>query len=1010
AFRFQDGAQAPLAPLSHLTSTTPSAGFLTSTTTSSVNVPTIQAFEEHETVAELKFQPNIIPPPGDQELESKPYRGQQDTLCCLVSTPRNSSTNELSKAEESMKAAKSKATIGVLSTLITYLSLNSLYKSLNPEAFIWQDEDREEASWLASSRSWFDRKTCRWLGLCGVAHFRAVGRRFGHHVENSQKSLLPAQNDSTWQTTWTASNEALDDWSEEERRQREIPDYVMEFAPLVYLYSGEQFWPCDIAEHLYHITPKLNYTPIQAQWDHPSLKDLDDLNEWEHGRNVFLTSDDNPEERPDWIEGEKNIPETPSSNSLGDEESWTDWDESVDSDLLEDLNHDRDHWYDVGKDSTRDRGGDRNGPDHHSTPIPSDTAEGEDFLFPEDKAGSSPAEDLKHRSHKPLIKKHIVGGRSGAPAVLITVDKGDGVIDAFWFFFYSFNLGNVVFNIRFGNHVGDWEHCMIRFHHGVPKAVFFSEHSFGDAYSFEALEKIGKRPVIYSAEGSHAMYATPGTHAYILPWGLLHDVTDRGPLWDPALNVHSYTYDYLEDDLRSSNRTPTAPTEWFYFNGHWGDKFYPLSDSRQYRFAGQYHYVNGPLGPRFKNLGRRKYPFMHPPNWREPITYPANNDLSSTVASLLTMATTSSIPTSLLQIATIPYTSTVAASIHSQQSSSTIPASTTITAPASTTSPPPGDPENTGKCELLGSFAILVQAALGALALLVLVYKRWRERPQRPVKIWAFDASKQVFGSVLLHLLNLVMSMFSAGQVPLGASDAFQDEEYTPNPCSFYLLNLGIDTTIGIPILIVLLRIIHVGASYTPIARPPESIQSGYYGDPPRATWWLKQSILYFIGLLGMKFCVFLIFELLPWIIRVGDWALRWTEGNTAVQIAFVMLIFPTIMNAAQYYIIDTFIKKRTIDENGVGKGDEADAADGDDDNEEQGRLLGESDRHGEAEERVDGMAGVKSIRHKSGASMRESEEYDPSKDGEVSETSVVDRAATGVSGEENPANKSFAR
>lgn len=102
------------------------------------------------------------------------------------------------------------------------------------------------------------------------------------------------------------------------------------------------------------------------------------------------------------------------------------------------------------------------------------------------------------------------------------------------------------------------------------------------------------------------MYATPGTHAYILPWGLLHDITDRGPLWDPALNLFSFTYNHTTDELRSSTRTPQAPTNWFYFHGHWGDKFYPLSDPRQYRFAGQYHYVNGPLGPRYKNLGRKK--------------------------------------------------------------------------------------------------------------------------------------------------------------------------------------------------------------------------------------------------------------------------------------------------------------------------------------------------------------------------------------------------------------------
>ena len=102
------------------------------------------------------------------------------------------------------------------------------------------------------------------------------------------------------------------------------------------------------------------------------------------------------------------------------------------------------------------------------------------------------------------------------------------------------------------------------------------------------------------------MYAEPGTHTYILPFGLLRDHTDRGPLWDPALNSHTYTYDYVSDTLRSSTLTPHAPTEWFYFGGHWGDKYYPLEDERQYRFAGQYHYVNGPLGPRFKNLGRKK--------------------------------------------------------------------------------------------------------------------------------------------------------------------------------------------------------------------------------------------------------------------------------------------------------------------------------------------------------------------------------------------------------------------
>ena len=110
---------------------------------------------------------------------------------------------------------------------------------------------------------------------------------------------------------------------------------------------------------------------------------------------------------------------------------------------------------------------------------------------------------------------------------------------------------------------------------------------------------------MYSAVGSHAMYATPGVHNYILPLGLLHDTTDRGPLWDPVLNSQTYIYSPRTSTLHPTTRTPSAPTAWFFFSGHWGDKVYRLTDSRQYMVAGNYHYESGPLGPRDKNLGRR---------------------------------------------------------------------------------------------------------------------------------------------------------------------------------------------------------------------------------------------------------------------------------------------------------------------------------------------------------------------------------------------------------------------
>lgn len=209
-----------------------------------------------------------------------------------------------------------------------------------------------------------------------------------------------------------------DDLASDPRVMHEIPQYVLDYAPLVHLYSEEQFWPCDIKEHLFHVTPELNYTPIKGL-PRLNLTNLDLLNQFAEGRYVYLTSNDNVEDRPDWLSGQINIPD-----------DYTD-------DAASDLS---------GSQSTTD-----------------------------------------------MSPKQSHGGHSDAPAVLLTVDKGDGIVDAFWFFFYSYNLGNVVFNVRFGNHIGDWEHTLIRFEHGKPQVVFVSEHFFGSAYSYSAVEKIGNR-------------------------------------------------------------------------------------------------------------------------------------------------------------------------------------------------------------------------------------------------------------------------------------------------------------------------------------------------------------------------------------------------------------------------------------------------------------------------------------------------------------------------------------
>jgi len=64
-----------------------------------------------------------------------------------------------------------------------------------------------------------------------------------------------------------------------------------------------------------------------------------------------------------------------------------------------------------------------------------------------------------------------------------------------------------VLGARFGNHVGDWEHTMVRFINGVPQTVYYSAHASGTAYRYSAVEKSGDRPISYTAIGTHANYA-----------------------------------------------------------------------------------------------------------------------------------------------------------------------------------------------------------------------------------------------------------------------------------------------------------------------------------------------------------------------------------------------------------------------------------------------------------------------------------------------------------------------
>lgn len=133
-----------------------------------------------------------------------------------------------------------------------------------------------------------------------------------------------------------------------------------------------------------------------------------------------------------------------------------------------------------------------------------------------------------------------------------------------------------IFNIclgtkkEFGSHVGDWEHMSLFFKGRMePDEMYISTHDAGAFYSFDRLTGTfefksqetrkgifqkpsfpktiitsDNHPVIFSAEGSHGLWGTPGKHRFVrVP--RLYDVNGFGQPWQTWKNV-----DIIYNDAR----------------------------------------------------------------------------------------------------------------------------------------------------------------------------------------------------------------------------------------------------------------------------------------------------------------------------------------------------------------------------------------------------------------------------------------------------------------------------
>ena len=83
-----------------------------------------------------------------------------------------------------------------------------------------------------------------------------------------------------------------------------VPSFVVDYAPVVYLYSDDPYRPADIGAQLSNTQPRINFTAIEGAPSPLTLDNLNQLNSFgSGGTDVYLTSTTNIVDRPSFLHG-----------------------------------------------------------------------------------------------------------------------------------------------------------------------------------------------------------------------------------------------------------------------------------------------------------------------------------------------------------------------------------------------------------------------------------------------------------------------------------------------------------------------------------------------------------------------------------------------------------------------------------------------------------------------------------------------------------------------------------
>lgn len=237
-----------------------------------------------------------------------------------------------------------------------------------------------------------------------------------------------------------------------------------------------------------------------------------------------------------------------------------------------------------------------------------------------------------------------------------------------------------------------------------------------------------------------------------------------------------------------------------------------------------------------------------------------------------------------------------------------------------------------GKCGVVpGFFGVAVQGSLLAVCVATLATKYFYferlkvDAERRSAARFLFDSSKQVAGSMLVHIMNLALSEFLSTHLSRQNSDE----------CMWYFVEIMVDTTLGV---YVEFRLVHLVYEVLRRFFDPSFLEQGCVSErtsdggqllfdrPVPATqlplhlqsaltvpylgfvlWkvYLLQLLHWLIVVACMKFVMsgfIVVFS--PQLLIFGE-VLDPLDSHARLKLVFVMLLTPTIMNGVQFWLQD---------------------------------------------------------------------------------------------------------